>query len=38
MMTADLPSEPNRAMLGYYILFAMDDDIPSFGQIIRIVP
>ena len=33
-----VPSNQNLAPVGYYILFAMVDDIPSSGVIVRIVP
>ena len=35
---ATVPSDPVRALAGYYILFAMVDDIPSVGRIVRITP
>lgn len=35
---ATLPNDPVRALAGYYILFAMVDDIPSIGRIVRITP
>jgi hypothetical protein len=30
------PSDPNVPPLGHYILFAMADDIPSVGRIVRV--
>lgn len=33
-----LPKNPNAVPLGYYILFAMTDDVPSVGKIVRITP
>ena len=33
-----IPANQNLAPIGYYILFAMVDDIPSVGVIVRIVP
>ncbi len=36
-VTAVLPSNPNVAMLGHYMLFAMVDDIPSVARVIRVV-
>ena len=38
LVEAALPNDPVRALAGYYILFAMVDDIPSVGRIIRITP
>lgn len=35
---AAVPSDPVRALSGYYILFAIVDDIPSVGRIVRIAP
>ena len=35
---ATVPSDPVRALSGYYILFAMVDDIPSIGRIVRMAP
>jgi len=35
-ITAQIPADINLAPIGHYILFAMVDDIPSIGQIIRI--
>ena len=35
---ATIPSDPVRALAGYYILFAMVDDIPSVGRIVRVTP
>lgn len=33
-----VPNDPIRALSGYYILFALVDDIPSVGRIVRIAP
>lgn len=35
-VTAEIPSDPLVAPVGYYLLFAMVDDIPSVGQIVAI--
>lgn len=35
-VTIDLPTDQNLLPLGHYILFAMVDDIPSVGRIIRV--
>jgi len=35
---ATIRSDPVKALAGYYILFAMVDDIPSIGKIVRITP
>jgi hypothetical protein len=35
---ATVPNDPIRALSGYYILFAMADDIPSVGRIVRMSP
>ena len=35
---ASVPSDPVKALAGYYILFALVDDIPSVGKIVRITP
>ena len=35
---ATLPNDPVRALPGQYLLFALVDDIPSVGKIVRIVP
>ena len=35
---ARIPDDSVKAPLGYYILFAMVDDIPSIGRIIKIDP
>jgi hypothetical protein len=35
-ITATVPTAPARSVFGYYILFAMVDDIPSVGRIVRI--
>jgi hypothetical protein len=37
-ITANIPATPARAVFGYYMLFAMVDDIPSVGRIVRIAP
>src|SRR6266567_3746370 len=37
-VSAAVPSDRVRALAGYYILFAMVDDIPSVGKIVRITP
>lgn len=37
-ITATVPTDPLRAMYGYYNLFVMVDDIPSIGRVVRIVP
>lgn len=38
LIEATVPSDPVRALAGYYILIAMVDDIPSVGRIVRITP
>lgn len=38
VVQATVPSDPVRALAGYYILFAMVDDIPSGGRMVRITP
>ncbi len=38
LIEATVPSDPVRALAGYYILFALVDDIPSLGRIVRITP
>ena len=38
VVTAAVPTDPARALAGYYILFAMVDDIPSVGRIVRVTP
>jgi hypothetical protein len=38
VVTATVPSSANRAAYGYYILFAMVDDIPSVGRMVHIGP
>ena len=38
LIEATIPSDPVKALAGYYILFAMVDDIPSIGRIVRITP
>jgi MYXO-CTERM domain-containing protein len=35
-VTATVPADAARAMLGYYTLFGMVDDIPSEGVIVRV--
>jgi hypothetical protein len=35
-LEATVPNDPVRALAGYYILFALVDDIPSVGKIVRI--
>ena len=35
---ASVPNDPVRALSGYYILFAMVDDIPSVGRMVRMAP
>lgn len=37
-ITARVPSEPARAVLGYYMLVVLVDDIPSIARMVRIVP
>lgn len=37
-ITAQIPSDPVRTPLGFYILLALVDDIPSVGRIIKIAP
>lgn len=37
-ITAQVPTDPVRAMYGWYILYAMVDDIPSNGTMVRIAP
>ena len=36
--TTELPVDPSAIPLGWYLLFAMVDDIPSVAQIVRISP
>ena len=36
-VTAQVPTEAARAVLGYYVLFVMVDDIPSPGRVVQIV-
>ncbi len=36
-VTATVPTDPNLAMLGHYMLMAMVDDIPSVARIVRVV-
>lgn len=38
LIEAKVPDDPVRALAGYYILFAMVDDIPSVGRMVRITP
>jgi hypothetical protein len=38
LIEASLPSDAIRALAGYYILFALVDDIPSVGRIVRVTP
>jgi len=38
LVSATVPSDTSRALAGYYILFAIVDDIPSVGRIVRITP
>ena len=38
LVTATVPTDPARALAGYYILFAMVDDIPSVGRMVRVTP
>ena len=38
LVTATIPNDPVRALAGWYILFAMVDDIPSVGRMVRITP
>lgn len=33
-----VPNDPARALAGWYILYAMVDDIPSVGRMVRITP
>ncbi len=35
-VVAHVPTDPRIAMAGYYILFAMVDDVPSKGKIVKI--
>ena len=35
---AAIPNDAVRALAGYYILFAMVDDVPSVGRIVRVTP
>ncbi len=35
-ITATVPGDPVRSVFGYYLLFAMVDDIPSLGVVVRI--
>jgi hypothetical protein len=35
---ATIPNDAVRALAGYYILFAMVDDVPSVGRIVRVTP
>lgn len=36
--TVEVPTDPNLVPLGYYMLFAMVDDIPSEAVIVRLGP
>ncbi|MCH7761950.1 DUF1929 domain-containing protein, partial [candidate division TA06 bacterium] len=36
-VTATVPADPDSALLGWYIFFAMVDDIPSEGVIVRVL-
>ncbi|MEO6182798.1 MAG: galactose oxidase-like domain-containing protein [Verrucomicrobiota bacterium] len=38
LVEATIPNDPPRALAGWYILFAMVDDIPSVGRMVRITP
>jgi hypothetical protein len=38
VITATVSASANRSPYGYYLLFAMVDDIPSVGRMVRIVP
>lgn len=38
LIEATVPNDPVRALAGYYILFALVDDIPSVGRVVRITP
>ncbi len=38
VVEARVPNDAVRALAGYYILFAMVDDIPSVGRMVRITP
>jgi hypothetical protein len=35
---ATVPNDPVKALQGWYLLFAMVDDIPSEGRVVRILP
>jgi hypothetical protein len=37
-VVATLPSDPVKALAGYYIVFALVDDVPSVGRIVRVTP
>lgn len=37
-ITATVPADPVKALAGYYILFALVDDVPSVGRIVRVTP
>jgi len=37
-VTATVPADPVQALPGYYILFALVDDVPSVGRIVRVTP
>ncbi|MCC6622273.1 MAG: DUF1929 domain-containing protein [Deltaproteobacteria bacterium] len=36
-VTATIPAEPARSVLGWYTLFVLVDDIPSVGRVVRVV-
>ena len=38
LVESTIPNDPIQALAGYYLLFAMVDDIPSIGRIVRITP
>jgi hypothetical protein len=37
-LVAVIPNDPVRFLPGWYMLFAMVDDIPSVGRMVRIIP
>lgn len=37
-LVAVIPNDPVRFLPGWYMLFAMVDDIPSVGRMVRVVP
>lgn len=37
-VVVQIPTDPVRVMAGYYLLFALVDDIPSNGTIVRVLP